>query len=212
MAYNILLTGVGGQGTVLASKLIAAASVAKGLPVMSAETIGMAQKGGSVFSHLRVGAGAMSPMIRRGEADLLLAFEPAEAVRMMPYLKADGVLIANRSPVMPVTAALRGTDYTGREMVAYLKAHVKRLCVLDGEAAVRTVGNPKALNVIMLGAALEAGALPFLAADDVLAAIRARVRPQYAALNARALCYVRAHAGAMESMWETGHPAMSPKK
>ena len=77
MQKNIILTGVGGQGTVLASKLIAAAAMAKGLPVMSAETIGMAQKGGAVFSHLRIGEGVKSPMIRRGTADLLLAFEPA---------------------------------------------------------------------------------------------------------------------------------------
>ena len=66
---------------------IAAAAMAKGLPVMSAETIGMAQKGGAVFSHLRIGEGVKSPMIRRGTADLLLAFEPAEAVRMLPYLR-----------------------------------------------------------------------------------------------------------------------------
>ena len=191
MAYNILLTGVGGQGTVLASKLIASAAVEKGLPVMSAETIGMAQKGGSVFSHLRVGAGAKSPMIRRGTADLLLAFEPAEAVRMLPYLKADGTLVVNASPVMPVTAALLGTDYTGREMVAYLKAHAKHLHVLDGMAAVRAIGNPKALNVIMLGAALAAGALPFLTEEEVRAAIRARVKPAYRALNERALRYAR---------------------
>ena len=78
MAYNILLTGVGGQGTVLASKLLAAASMAKGLPVMSAETIGMAQKGGSVFSHLRIGAGAKNPMIRRDTADLLLLSLPRQ--------------------------------------------------------------------------------------------------------------------------------------
>ena len=118
MQKNIILTGVGGQGTVLASKLIAAAAMKKGLPVMSAETIGMAQKGGAVFSHLRIGEGVRSPMIRRGTADLLLAFEPAEAVRMLPYLKKDGMVVVNSHPIMPVTAALKGTDYTGAEMVA----------------------------------------------------------------------------------------------
>ena len=105
MQKNIILTGVGGQGTVLASKLIAAASLAKGYEVMSAETIGMAQKGGSVFSHLRVGEGLYSPMIRKGTADLLLAFEPAEAVRMLPYLRETGTLVVSSHPVMPVTAA-----------------------------------------------------------------------------------------------------------
>ena len=76
MNKNIVLCGVGGQGTVLASKLIAAAAMKKGLSVMSAETIGMAQRGGSVFSHIRIGEGLHSPMIGRGKADVILAFEP----------------------------------------------------------------------------------------------------------------------------------------
>ena len=117
MQKNIILTGVGGQGTVLASKLIAAASLAKGYEVMSAETIGMAQKGGSVFSHLRVGEGLYSPMIRKGTADLLLAFEPAEAVRMLPYLRETGTLVVSSHPVMPVTAALLKDRVPGKTVV-----------------------------------------------------------------------------------------------
>lgn len=184
MQKNIILTGVGGQGTVLASKLIAAAAMAKGMPVMSAETIGMAQKGGAVFSHLRIGEGVKSPMIRRGTADLLLAFEPAEAVRMLPYLRKGGMVVVNSHPIMPVTAALQGTDYTGAEMVAYLREHV---LVLDGQKAVEAIGNPKTLNVIMLGAALASGALDFLTEEDVLAAIRQKVKPKFVTLNEKAL-------------------------
>ncbi len=193
MQKNIILTGVGGQGTVLASKLIAAASLAKGYEVMSAETIGMAQKGGSVFSHLRVGEGLYSPMIRQGTADLLLAFEPAEAVRMLPYLKESGVLVVSSHPVMPVTAALAGTDYTGREMVEYLRREVREMHVLDGAAAAQEVGSPKALNVIMLGAALASGALDFLTEEDVIAAIRKKVKPQFVEMNERALRYAGEH-------------------
>ena len=189
MQKNILLTGVGGQGTVLASKLIAAAAMQKGLPVMSAETIGMAQKGGSVFSHLRIGAGVMSPMIRRGTADLLLAFEPAEAVRMLPYLKEGGTVVVNSHPVMPVTAALKGTDYTGREMIAYLQETVPDILVIDGWQAMQELGNPKVLNVVMLGAALKSGALDFLTEEDLLEAIRAKVKPRFVALNEKALAY-----------------------
>ena len=189
MQKNILLTGVGGQGTVLASKLIAAAAMQKGLPVMSSETIGMAQKGGSVFSHLRIGAGVMSPMIRRGTADLLLAFEPAEAVRMLPYLKEGGTVVVNSHPVMPVTAALKGTDYTGREMIAYLQETVPDLLVIDGWQAMQELGNPKVLNVVMLGAALKSGALDFLTEEDLLEAIRAKVKPRFVALNEKALAY-----------------------
>lgn len=189
MQKNIILTGVGGQGTVLASKLIAAASMNKGLPVMSAETIGMAQKGGSVFSHLRVGEGVRSPMIRRGTADLLLAFEPAEAVRMLPYLKKGGTVVVNSHPIMPVTAALKGTDYNGTEMVEYLREHTEHVLVIDGQKAAAVIGNPKTLNVIMLGAALESGALDFLTEEDVLQAIRQKVKPVYVALNEKALRY-----------------------
>lgn len=87
MNKNIILCGVGGQGTVLASKLIAAAAMEKGIPVMSAETIGMAQRGGSVFSHVRMGENLYSPMIAKGTADMILGFEPGETVRMLPYLK-----------------------------------------------------------------------------------------------------------------------------
>lgn len=187
MQKNIILTGVGGQGTVLASKLIAAASMAKGMPVMSAETIGMAQKGGAVFSHLRIGEGVKSPMIRRGTADLLLAFEPAEAVRMLPYLRKGGMVVVNSHTIMPVTAALQGTDYTGAEMVAYLREHAEHVLVLDGQKAVEAIGNPKTLNVIMLGAALASGALDFLTEDDVLAAIRQKVKPKFVTLNEKAL-------------------------
>lgn len=189
MQKNIILTGVGGQGTVLASKLIAAASMNKGLPVMSAETIGMAQKGGSVFSHLRVGEGVRSPMIRRGTADLLLAFEPAEAVRMLPYLKKGGTVVVNSHPIMPVTAALKGTDYNGTEMVEYLREHTEHVLVIDGQKAAAVIGNPKTLNVIMLGAAFESGALDFLTEEDVLQAIRQKVKPAYVALNEKALRY-----------------------
>ena len=189
MQKNILLTGVGGQGTVLASKLIAAAAMQKGLPVMSAETIGMAQKGGSVFSHLRIGDDVMSPMIRRGTADLLLAFEPAEAVRMLPYLREDGTVVVNSHPVMPVTAALKGTDYTGREMIAYLQENVRHLLVIDGWQAMQDLKNPKVLNVVMLGAALKSGALSFLTEEDLLSAIRSKVKPRFVALNEKALAY-----------------------
>ena len=108
MRKNIILCGVGGQGIVLTSKLLAASAMAKGIPVMSAETIGMAQKGGSVFSFLRMGDDLCCPMFPKGTADLLIGFEPAEAVRMLPYLKPDGTVILNTHPIQPVTATLGG--------------------------------------------------------------------------------------------------------
>ncbi len=124
MNKNILLCGVGGQGTVLASKLIATAAMKKGLSVMSAETIGMAQRGGSVFSHIRIGENLRSPMIAEGSADIILGFEPGEAVRMLPYIKKDGCVIVSRKSIMPVTAALANHTYRGEEMISYLQKQV----------------------------------------------------------------------------------------
>lgn len=188
MPTNILICGVGGQGIVLTSKLIAAAAMAEGMPVMSAETIGMAQKGGSVFSFLRIGDGAHCPMFGEGTADILIAFEPAEAVRMLPYLKADGRAVVNTHPIMPVTATLKGSDYTGEEMLDYLKAHVSALDLVDGEKACEDIGSPRALNMIMLGAAVRSGVLPFdiSAIEDTM---KATVKPQFVEMNSKALHY-----------------------
>ena len=188
MRKNIVLCGVGGQGTVLASRLISAAAMAKGIPVMSAETIGMAQRGGSVFSHLRLGEDVYSPMIAKGEADLILAFEPGEAVRMLPYLKEGGQVVVSSRPVMPVTATLSGASYAAEDMISFLQAHVKNLMVVDAEKALQDVGSPKVLNLILLGAALQSGALG-LTEDDIKTAILQKIPEKFHELNFRALAW-----------------------
>ena len=106
MGKNCLLCGVGGQGVVLASKLIAYAAMEKGLNVRTSETIGMSQRGGSVVTHVRMGETVYSPMIPKGSADVIMAFEPAEAVRNLSYLKEDGVMVVDKKAVKPVTATL----------------------------------------------------------------------------------------------------------
>ena len=186
MRKNIILCGVGGQGTVLASRLISAAAMARNIPVLSAETIGMAQRGGSVFSHLRMGEGIHSPMIARGEADLLLGFEPGEAVRMLPFLRPGGQVIVSSRPVTPVMAALSGEAYRAEPMLDYLKAQVPSLLVVDGERAMREVGSPRVLNLILLGAALQSGALG-LAEADLLEAMQRLIPEKFYELNLRAL-------------------------
>ncbi len=191
MRKDIILCGVGGQGTVLASRLISAAAMAKGIPVLSAETIGMAQRGGSVFSHLRMGDGLYSPMIARGEADLIIGFEPGEAVRMLPFLKPDGQMIVSDRAVMPVTASLAGTEYRASDMLDFLSAHVADLRILDAEEAMRKIGSPKVLNLILLGAAVSGGALG-LERKDLEDAIRARIPEKFHELNFRALAYAGA--------------------
>ena len=188
MNKNILLCGVGGQGIVLTSKLTASCAMEKGLSVMSAETIGMAQKGGSVFSFLRLGDDLYCPMFAEKQADIIIAFEPAEAVRMLPYLKDGGTVIVNSHPVMPVTASLKASGYTGAEMIEYLRKCVDNLMVIDGDAACRELGSPKVLNMVMLGEAIRSGILPFTV-DDAVEAMKKSVKPQFVDLNTKALTY-----------------------
>ena len=186
MRKDIILCGVGGQGTVLASRLISAAAMARELPVMSAETIGMAQRGGSVFSHLRIGGDADCPMIAKGEADLILGFEPGEAVRMLPYLKPEGQVVVSSRAVMPVTAALSGADYRAETMLDYLKAQVRNLVIVPTEKALAEVGSAKVLNLILLGAAVRSGARGF-SEEEMRQAVLTRIPAKFHELNLRAL-------------------------
>lgn len=204
MNKDILLCGVGGQGTVLASKLIAAAAMREGHTVHSAETIGMAQRGGSVTSHIRIGADIGSPLIPFGAADMILAFEPAEAVRNLHYLKPDGIVIVNRTPVCPTTESLseaglnvqnrsgrnsEGTEqfrtgYDGVKELEYLKTKCKCV-VIDGEALLAPFGSARYLNMIALGAASAAGVLG-ISEGALLAEIEAQVKPQFVETNKKA--------------------------
>ena len=187
MSDSIVLCGVGGQGTILASKLLAAAAMAKGLPVKTAETIGMAQRGGSVFSHVRIGEGAASPLIGRGRADLIIAFEPAEAVRQLPYLRECGTVVVSTRPIIPVSATIGDPAYDLPAVMAYLRERVgERLVVVDADAAAAELGSAKCLNVVLLGAAVRTGVLA-LTTDDIRAAIATRLPERFHELNYRAL-------------------------
>jgi indolepyruvate ferredoxin oxidoreductase beta subunit len=190
MNKNIILCGVGGQGTVLASKLIAAAAMEKGIPVMSAETIGMAQRGGSVFSHVRMGENLYSPMIAKGTADMILGFEPGETVRMLPYLKKNGAVVVSNRAVMPVTASLAKTGYNGASMIDYLKTQVDQVLVIDTDQACEALGSAKVLNVLMLGAAISTGMLG-LEKEDIKQALIKRLPEKLHELNFRALDYIQ---------------------
>lgn len=186
MSKNCLLCGVGGQGVVLASKLIAYAAMEKGMQVRTTETIGMSQRGGSVVSHVRMGEEVHSPMIPKGSADVIMAFEPAEAVRNLSYLKADGVVVVNQKAVKPVTATLSQSDYNGREMLSYLREQVKRLYVIDGDALCKEAGSPKVLNVALLGVALGSRVLD-IDIEEMERELKKRVKPQFTEMNLKAL-------------------------
>ena len=186
MTTSCLLCGVGGQGTVLASKMIAYAAMEKGLPVHTAETIGMAQRGGCVVSHVRVGEEVHSPLIPEKMADIMIAFEPAEAVRCLSYLKEDGTVIVNKKAVKPVTASLMGSAYNGSEMLEYLKQHVKNLIVIDGEQVCEKCGSSKVLNIVLLAAAAKSGALG-MNVDELKNAICKKIPEKFQKLNLAAV-------------------------
>ena len=124
---EVLLTGVGGQGTVLAAKVLAQAALRKGWQVRTAETIGMAQRGGSVVSHVRMGTqgeAVHGPLVAKGSADAIIAFEPAEAVRVLPYLAPDGRVVTACTAIQPVSAALSKHPYRAQDALDCLRARL----------------------------------------------------------------------------------------
>lgn len=186
---DVLVTGTGGQGIVLASRLLAQAHLSRGDEVRVAETIGMAQRGGSVTSHVRTApaaSGIATAQIPLGAADLILGFEPGEAARALPYLADGGVVVTAVRAQRPVTASLAGLAYDGSVALDFLRAHAGRLVEVDGDALAREAGAARSLNVVLLGAALASGVLR-VSADEIRDAIVARVKPRYVELNHRAL-------------------------
>lgn len=188
MNKSCLLSGVGGQGTVLASRLIAAAAMARGQQARTAETIGMSQRGGCVVSHVRIGETIYSSLIPVGGADLIIGFEPAEAVRVFRYLKPGGTVIVNNQAIAPVTASLSDFVYQAEDMLAYLKAHAGKVIVIDGDAAARECGSTKVLNIALLGAALATGELG-ISEEEMQKAIREKVKPAFYEMNLKALAF-----------------------
>ena len=190
---NILLAGVGGQGTVLAAKVLAQAAQNKGWQVRTAETIGMAQRGGSVVSHVRMGSegeAVHAPLVTPGTADVIIAFEPGEAARSLGYLKPGGTVVSATTLVQPVTAALSSASYSASEVVANLRESLDRAdaslrLVNDGEV-LAALGNRRALNTVLLAAAVACEAVP-LTLDELKRAVTACVKPQFVDMNIAAI-------------------------
>jgi indolepyruvate ferredoxin oxidoreductase beta subunit len=158
----------------------------KGQSVRTAETIGMAQRGGCVVSHVRVGGEIHSPLIPKGGADMIIGFEPAEAVRCLSYLKPDGTVIVNSKAVKPVTSTLGGGGYNGEEMLDYLRANVKTLIVVDGEGVCEECKTPKVLNIALLAAAAKSGCLG-ITTDELKETIIKMVNKKFHAANLNAV-------------------------
>jgi indolepyruvate ferredoxin oxidoreductase, beta subunit len=184
-SYNFLIAGVGGQGTILASDVLAEVALAAGFDAKKSEVHGMAQRGGSVYTHVRWNADRVySPLIGQGEADLVLVFEEAEALRYAEYLKAGGVVVVNRHTIQPVTVTSGGAHYpTEEELRQVYAALTGRFYLVPGTAIAQELGNPRVANMVLLGAVSVFLEVP---QETWLQVIEARVPPKHVELNRRA--------------------------
>lgn len=194
---NILVVGIGGQGVMTATEILAEAAIALGFDAKKTEVAGMAQRGGVVSSHLRFGPKVLSPQITAGTADLLLAFEAAEALRWCHYLKPGGLVLMNTAKLVPPVVNIGLYDYPA-DPVAEIRARGFEVHAFDAMDIAMALGEVKLGNTVMLGAAGEH--LPF-PAEAVLTAIVKRFsarKPQLVELNRRAFEAGRAADAAAE--------------
>jgi indolepyruvate ferredoxin oxidoreductase beta subunit len=149
---NILMVGVGGQGTILASDILGEAALAAGYDVKKTDTLGMAQRGGSVVSHVRVAEKVWSPLIKEGEADIILAFEKLEVARWGRYLRPGGVAIINNHAMPPLSVSLGTHCYPDDEEIRdMLKRRTERIYFVEGARKAIELGDIRVLNMVMLG-------------------------------------------------------------
>ena len=185
-AKNIMIVGVGGQGTLLTSRILGGLAIAGGYDVKLSEVHGMAQRGGSVVSHVRIGSGVYSPLISCGQADVIIAFEATEAVRNIRFLKKNGTVIVNSKIVAPVTASLGAKTFETSAMVEYLKSTGANVICVDTDEACKKLGSSKPVNMILLGAACSAG---IFCAQEIKDAVKVLVKPAFHEINLRAIDY-----------------------
>ena len=162
---DIVIAGVGGQGTILASRVLAQTALEVGLTARTSETIGMAQREGSVQSHVRIGVDDFGPLIGRHQADILLGFEPAEAQRSCSLIKSTGFGLINNNPIHPVTVASGGASYRVEEIQKYLGELPIKMIFIEAFNLATVAGSFKAINSVMLGALSSSGLLPFPKAE-----------------------------------------------
>ena len=184
-SIRLIIVAVGGQGNLLASKVLGEAALLAGVPVRMSEIHGMAQRGGVVESAIVLGA-AQSNIISDGEADILLGFEPAETLRALGKCNRNSVVITNMAPLPPFTVAIGKGVYPDLSRFQTLIApKIKRLIAFEALAAAKSAGNIMTLNMVLLGALIQTGLLP-IAADHVKEAIRTKTKADAAEMNIKA--------------------------
>lgn len=178
---NISLVGVGGQGAVLASNIICEAAIMSGLDVKKNEVHGMAQRGGSIVSQVRIGDKINSPLVPDGATDILISFEKCEALRYAHYLAPDGVCYVNNQEIIPITVATGASEWP--EDIDAELAKIPNLKVINALEAAEKLGNIKAVNIIMLG---TVAANTPIEKEIWLEAVRKLVKPKFLELNLKA--------------------------
>ena len=178
---NIMIVGVGGQGTLLASRILGNAILSLGYDVKVSEVHGMSQRGGSVVTYVKYGEKVYSPVIDKGEADIILAFEQLEALRALPYLKIGGKMIANTQKINPMPVITGAAKYP-EGIMDTLSAKVD-LTALDALAIAKEAGNTKAVNVVLMGVMASKTNIPY---ETWINAVRECVPAKFLEVNLRA--------------------------
>jgi indolepyruvate ferredoxin oxidoreductase beta subunit len=180
--YNVLIVGVGGQGIILASDVLGRVAARHGYDVKKNEIHGMAQRGGSVSSHVRFGKKVSSPIIKLGEADVLLSFEQIETLRYFQFLSKDGQVILNDQKILP-PAVFTGQQEYPAGIIEKIKEKAPKSVIVNGVEVAQKVGNAKAVNVILLGVLSKYLDIPVNTYEEVL---RESLKPKLVDLNLRA--------------------------
>jgi indolepyruvate ferredoxin oxidoreductase beta subunit len=184
-SYRICLIGVGGQGTLLATLVLAEAAILAGYDALGSEVHGMAQRGGIVESSVIIGD-VRSPIISDGEADVLLGFEPVETYRALGKCSADSVVVSNTVPVTPYSVAIGKGPYPNVEkLFDFIRGQVKQLITLDAQALAEQAGARLATNIVMLGALAGSGVLP-IPGEAFKETIRTKMKEKLVEVNLRA--------------------------
>jgi indolepyruvate ferredoxin oxidoreductase beta subunit len=181
---NIFLSGVGGQGTILASNILAEVFLKAGYDVKKAEVHGMAQRGGDVTTHFRFGKKVYSPLIKYGDVDFLLSFELLEALRYINWVKPDGKIIINRQEILPPSVSLGTTKYPDDVEKTFKKYFKENVHVIDGQEMARNLGNTQAANVVLVGA--FSNFFPEIKEEQFIDAIKTLLAPKLHELNVKA--------------------------
>lgn len=148
---SVIIVGVGGQGTLLASRVLGSAMLSRGVDVKVSEVHGMSQRGGSVVTYVRYGDKVYSPVIEQGEADVVLAFEALEAARFLPWLKPDGTVVVNTQQIDPMPV-VTGTATYPEDIIGAVKEQGVKVVAFDALSLAEQAGSVKAVNVVLIGA------------------------------------------------------------